>query len=99
MNPRALRRPGHPVPATTQPNKHDGRSRRRPNRVGRVAAVRLVARWSVSPDGRLACVWTLEPCRGPAVRMITSEEAMPDTDDGRSPRTGASTRAEVIALL
>jgi hypothetical protein len=96
MNRKALRRPGHPGPATTQPNKHDGRSRRRPTHVARAEAARLVARWSLSPDGRLACAWTLEPYRGPAVPMSTSEEAMPAGDDGRSPRTGAPTRAEVM---
>jgi hypothetical protein len=99
MNRKALRRPGHPGPATTQPNKHEGRSRRRPTHVGRAEAARLVARWSPSPDGRLACAWTLEPNRGPAVRTITSEEAMPDADDGRSPRTGAPHRAELTALM
>lgn len=99
MNTRALRRPGHAGPATTQPNKHDGRSRRRPTQVSRVEAARLVVRWTLSPDGRLECAWTAEPFRGSAVRVITSEEEVPETDDGRSPSTGASTRPDVMALM
>jgi hypothetical protein len=94
MHRTALRRGDHVRRTNTQVNS--GRLQcQRPTQTRAVSRDRLVVRWTTSWDGQLVSGWSLE--RSQPVRTTTSEDVMSDSDEGRSPRTGARSRPPVVA--
>jgi hypothetical protein len=57
-------------------------------------AGRLTGRWIQGPDGCLSLKWTV--VQEHANQSIANEEAMPDSDEARSHRSGALARPAVM---
>lgn len=70
------------------------RSRRRLTDPCPSTAGRLTGRWLHGPDGHLLLKWTV--VNEHTNQSIASEEAMPDSDEGRSHRSGALARPAVM---
>ena len=95
MKIRAPRRPTHAGRLTPQltlsrrPGRQLERTRPAP------LTDRLVGRWTLGADGQLAYAWSLE--RPTRFLSTPSEDAMPDQDEGRSPRPPVRPRRTLMA--
>jgi hypothetical protein len=87
-----LRRPGHEGRFSAQLIHLQRSARRSLGSRHSIQPAGLAGRWTVTEAGRLELQWSLT--RSEFTHGIASEEAMPDQDEGRSPRPGALPRLD-----